>query len=243
MNSFNQTPIRLTRSALCAVGLFSCAFAQAITVPGSANPNLAGRSAGYSCCSGDTAPAQSPTEVTGVSFAPGDSLAFSVRGQVSYVPVVLPGNNPDGNEPGSLTNYGDGISAPISVRYNALYGVFLTAATPTGSATPAQLNFSAGLNFTALAPGVGQIFFIGDGLTSDTNLNDFSGTAQSFLVPVAATRLFLGTGDGVGWYNNSGSFDVSVKVVQQGGAVPVPSSIALLGLGLGSLALVRRRRR
>lgn len=243
MSSFNRTPIRLMRGALCAVGLFSGAIAQAITVPGSANPNLAGRSAGYSCCSGDSAPAHSPTEVTGVSFAPGDSLAFSVSGRVSYVPGVLPGNNPDGDESGSLFNYGDGISAPTSVRYNALYGVFLTAGAPTGSATPTPLDYSAGLNFTAFAPGIGQIFFIGDGLTSDSNLNDFSGTAQSFLVPAAATRLFLGTGDGVGWYNNSGSFDVSARVVQQGGAVPAPSSVALLGLGLGSLALVRRRRR
>lgn len=229
------------RTALAAVAMLGCTSAHAYVVLGNANPNLAGRAAGYTCCSGDSAPAQSPTEAVGLVFSPGDKLEFTVTGRVSFTPTVPAGNNPDGDSAGSMTNYGDGISAPMFVRFNALYGVFLGGASPTGTVTPSRLNFSSGLDFTDLMPDLGQIFFIGDGLTSDTNAGDFSGTRQSFNVPVGATRLFLGTGDGFGWFNNSGSFDVSINVVPDGTPVPLPPSLALVGLGLVLLATRRRR--
>jgi MYXO-CTERM domain-containing protein len=209
-------------------------------VLGTANPNLAGRAAGYTCCTGDSAPAQAPVEALGLGFVAGDHLQFFVNGRVSFTPSVPPGNNPDGDSSGSMTNYGDGISAPLNVRFNALYGVFLTPASPTGEPTPAQLNFAGGLNFATLAPGVGQIFFIGDGLTSDTNASDFSGARQEFIVPIGATRLFLGTGDGFGWWNNSGSFDVTIAIASARVSEPSGSWLALLALGL-LLALTRRR--
>jgi hypothetical protein len=56
------------------------------------------------------------------------------------------------------------------------------------------------------------IFFIGDGLTSDSNAGFFDGEQQSFIVPSGATRLFLGTVDGEGWYNNTGSFSVDTSI-------------------------------
>src|ERR1700720_24062 len=37
-----------------------------------------------------------------------------------------------------------------------------------------------------------------------------SGSIQNFIIPTGATRLFLGTMDGYGWYNNIGSFGVTV---------------------------------
>src|SRR5207253_6280931 len=83
---------------------------------------------------------------------------------------------------------------------------------PTGQATPEALSFAPGLGFTWLAPAIGQIFFIGDGLTSDSNAGLFNGEQQSFIVPQGATRLFLATVDGSGWYNNSGTFSVEASI-------------------------------
>ncbi|HYC00481.1 MAG TPA: hypothetical protein VEC57_15215 [Candidatus Limnocylindrales bacterium] len=182
-------------------------------IPGPANPNLAGRAEGYVCCGGDAVPGQSPVEVVGLTIDACGELAFSVTGQVSFSPGAPPGNNPDGDGDLDMTNFGDGISAPVKVRANALVGVFLGDESPTGSNTPAQLDFSSGLAFTSVAPAIGQIFFIGDGLTSDTSAGMFDGTPQSFVVPTDATGLFLGTTDGIGWFNNSGSFDVNVAEV------------------------------
>ena len=145
----------LTATLLAATA--SSLSGQSVVVPGSANPNLAGRPAGYTCCSGDAAPAQSPPWVSVVG---GSTLTFSVFGFSNYAGGLGGPNNPDGNENGSLTQYGNGISAPLNVRYNALFGVFLSNADPATNPTPAALDFAGGLNFTALSPLLGQIFFI-----------------------------------------------------------------------------------
>jgi hypothetical protein len=179
-------------------------------VLGTANPNLAARADGYSCCSGDSTPLHAPTLVTGLNLTAGNVARFEVSGQVSYAGNPVSGNNPDGDEIFDMTNYGDGISAPLQVRANALVGLFLGPAPPTGAATPEQLSFATGLDFASVAPVVGQIFFIGDGLTSDTLVGEFDGEVQEFVIPDGATRLFLGVADGVGWYNNSGAFTVDV---------------------------------
>jgi hypothetical protein len=58
---------------------------------------------------------------------------------------------------------------------------------------------------------LGQVFFIGDGLTND-------GVRQIFKVPANATRLFLGVADGMGFVgrpgayeDNDGSFQVEIE--------------------------------
>lgn len=216
------------------------AWAANAVVPGSANLNLAGRAPGYTCCIGDALPGQAPTLVSGLTLVAGQVLSFVVSGEVSYYGAGVAGNNPDGTEYGSIpSNYGDGITAPSNVnRVDALMGLFLGPTSPTGSTSPAAIDFSGGLNFTSLSPLVGQIFFIGNGKTGDTNASDFGGTVQQFVVPTGATRLYLGTSDGFGWYNNSGQFQVEIA-----GAVPEPGTYALMGLGLALVGVSARARR
>jgi hypothetical protein len=224
------------------------AVAVQVEVPGSANPNLAGRADGYSCCSGDSVPAQAAVEAAGLSFAPTDVLTFDVSGQVSFGGGPVSGDNPDGDSIFSMTNYGDGISAPQYVKTNALLGVFLGDASPTGGVTPAQMSFfDSGLGFAWLAPQIGQIFFIGDGLTSDSNgPSPGTGNSQAFIVPAGATRLFFGTCDGVGWYNNTGIFTVDVTATPRGCGDPAATLginavdalfILKVGIGLETCAL------
>ena len=90
-------------------------------------------------------------------------------------------------------------------------GVFLGPDQPNQTPQPPTLAFAGsganvpgGTDFSELAPLLKQVFFIGDGRTS-------TGAVQSFVVPQGATRLFLGTMDGWGWYNNIGSFRVTVS--------------------------------
>lgn len=195
------------------------AFAAEATVPGSSNPNLAGRAAGYTCCSGDAAPLHSPVLVTGLEISSCDAIRITASGRVSFSPGAPAGNNPDGDSIFHMTNFGDGISAPLNVRTNALFGVFLGDDSPTGSPTPGRIDFVSGLNFASLTPGIGQIFFVGDGRSTDSKAGVYDGPLQSFVAPRGASRLFLGTGDGGGWYNNSGSFSVEVTSTPAEGGI------------------------
>lgn len=216
-------------------------------VPGTSNPYLAGMPNGSTCCSGDTAPAQSPVLVTSVAVTPGSSLTFTATGSVDNAGGT-PTLTPDGGFVFTTvsTNGISGATWPV----NALVGVFLDASQPDSSAAPAALNFT-NTSFTTLSPALKQAFFIGDGLTGTG-----SGSSQTFIVPAGATRLFLGTSDGFGWFNNTGSFLVNITV---GGGAPTPTPtvppapsspvptlsfpmIALLGLALAgvSLFLIRR---
>ena len=238
----STTPSRVGLLLATALLLNAPVFAQTI-VPGSANPFLAGMPIGTTCCSGDSAPAQSPVLAPG-TLTPGTSLTFVVTGSVDHTGAT-PTLSPDGSGLFS-TSSNNGI-AGANWPIDALVGVFLDASQPDLSATPSTLDFT-NTSFTTLSPQLKQAFFIGDGLTGTG-----TGTPQTFVVPAGATRLFLGTSDGFGWFNNVGTFSVLIGV--QGApptATPVaPSSpvptlsfpmIALLGLALagGALLLIRR---
>lgn len=202
-----------------------------VFVPGSANPYLAGMPNGTTATNGDIAPNQSPLLVTGLNISQTNYLNFSASGTASYNSWIYYG--PDG---GPLFTRGaeNGISG-IRVTTSALIGVFLDSHLPTTSPAPSGLNFE-GLtrDFLTLSPELKQVFFIGDGRTS-------SSVIQKFYVPNGATRLFLGTADGSGWYNNGGGFNTNITSYSQA-AVPEPTSIAIFGLGALGFAYRARRR-
>jgi len=202
-------------------------------VPGTSNPWLAGMPAG-STASSDSAPAESPVLV-GLTITPGTYLTFTASGSETNDPSWAY-NGPDG---GSFTGHSYGTENGIpstNAPLDALVGVFLGAGQPNLTPASSGLDFSTiGLNFASLSPGLQQVFFIGDGLTGTG-----SGTVQQFIVPVGATRLFLGTQDGFGWYNNVGGFYVTATSNAPTPA-PEPATMLLLGLGLMGLAGVRRK--
>lgn len=198
-----------------------------VTVPGTSNPWLAGMPWGTQASFYDVAPDNSPVEV--LADLSSSLLTFSAEGYVRNG-TCCAWRDPDGGS--FYTHYvgaEHGIS-DVNAPINSLVGVFLTAWSQAGETPAAMLDFgSIGLDFEYLAPEIGQVFFIGDGLTAD-------GVRQVFAVPTGATRLFLGTMDGFSWNGNEGSFDVTVS------AVPEPASWGLLVSGLGLIAAAARRR-
>jgi hypothetical protein len=231
----------LSISALCLLAV--TAQASSTNVLGKANPWLAGMPGGSEIIfegTTDTAPAQSPTLVSGISLAGGAVVFSNATGGVhngSLCPDVCYG--PDGRifhgqsfvkHEGGAVNGIAGVWAPM----NALLGVFLDDTQPDLLTPPAELDFqTVGLDFLSLAPTLRQVFFVGDGFTS-------SGTQQQFVIPVGAARLFLGTMDGYGWANNSGEFNVIVSNIT---TVPAPAAGWLLGSALGILGIGARKRR
>lgn len=108
-------------------------------------------------------------------------------------------------------NAGQGIGKPalgksnIKAPLNSLVAVFLSDADPRTLPTVSALDFSSASsrNFKEIRPKLGQVCFVGDGLTSD-------GIEQKFHPPAGATRLFLCTMDGYEWTNNGGAFQTTV---------------------------------
>jgi hypothetical protein len=223
-------------SFLFLLAIFSNAvvIAATVTVPGTSDPWLAGMPNGSldnvaTPEPADVAPAQSPVLVTGITIGGGTTLKWNATGQVGH-----PGDpaGPDGYSLGIYSRYigaNNGIS-DITAPIDSLLGVFLGPGQPDLNPVPGALNFSTLISqdFISFSPAMQQVFFMGDGLTSGN-------IAQTIIAPVGATRLFLGTMDGYGWANNSGSFDVTLE------AVPEPTTLLFLGSSLLGLFGFRRR--
>jgi len=184
--------------------------------------------------------AVSPDDVIRVlDPATGGISFFNGFGGIVYGPE---GNGIPGSS--SITSFG-GISGYLGTQ-GALVGVFLTDAVPSGAAPP-RLDFSVGglgTDFLTLSPALGQVFYIGNGVTSG---NEF----QEFVAPADATRVFFGITDAFGFNGAPGAFDdndgsyrirVGLNEVPTA-AVPEPATLTLLGLGIGALGCARKRSR
>ncbi|MBC8120281.1 MAG: hypothetical protein H7Y22_00415 [Gemmatimonadaceae bacterium] len=219
----------IVSAALLVLGVagpqFTSAHAVTLVVGGQSDPWLAGMPNGSTASNGDVVPNQSPVLF---SFVEQSVFTFAVTGSVGNAGAPS-GVGPDG---GAFTFHATGAENGISnvnAPVNSLVGVFLTDSRPDLSIAPSTLNFSANLNFETLLPQLQQVFFIGNGSTN-------GGVRQQFVAPDGATRLFLGTMDGFGWFNNVGSFSVELNTV----AVPEPSPLVplvLTGALLGTIRL------
>lgn len=174
-----------------------------VTVPGTANPWLAGAANGTTASGGDTAPAQSPVVI---NVTAGDGLRFFVSGRTGYAPGSESG--PEGIGFGgpfvSMDHSAEnGIGAIHNSPANALVGVFLDDSTPVAGSEPTPSTTTGWKNALVVTPVLGEPFVIGNGVDAGAN-------RQRFVAPSGATRLYLGTLDGSGWYNNPGSYTVNV---------------------------------
>lgn len=211
-----------------------------VTVPGTSNPWLSGMPPGSTASRGDIAPDHSPVEVVGLDLVSGNPLFFTnATGGVSHtgssVGAPIDGAGLISHSTGAENGISD-LRAPI----NSLIGVFLTEDQPDLLEAPDRLDFGTiGLDFTTLSPLLSQVFFIGDGLTS-------TGTTQQFNIPDGTARLFLGTMDGFGWFNNSGAITVDVGTLASPPpppvSVPEPAMPLLMALGIATLYVRRYRK-
>lgn len=221
---------------LAALSLHFQAAAAVISVPGYASPWLAGMPDGSGANFQDFAPGQSPI-LAPVSVIPGSTITWSAQGKVGHPNYYGDQTGPDGS-PGSVFGHSSGAENGISdvtSPINALLGVFLGPGQPDLNPAPAGLSFAnaAARDYLSLSPLLQQVFFMGDGWTSGS-------VAQSLVVPAGATRLYLGTMDGFGWWNNDGAIEVSFGNNSNG--VPEAGSMLLL-LSLGSISLLGLRRK
>ncbi len=142
--------------------------------------------------------------------AGGMRFIFRTTGGVDYYGNPHGKTGPDGTpETESYIDALGGISG-YSGPHGSLVGVFLDAANPKDRTPPDPLENDT--SFSTLSPVLGQVFFIGDGLTGTG-----TGAPQTFFAPSGATRLFVGIADAAnfagqpGWYDdNYGSFWVQV---------------------------------
>jgi len=198
--------VDVTATAIAARGLVIAPVVDADACPWLAGMPNGSQVAGYG---GNTtpavAPAQSPLLVSGLPITPGGKLYFrQTSGTTSYQDAANYG--PDGNTGFIVAQQAvNGINTTKG-PLNSLVGIFLDDRAPNTWAQAASLDFStaASRDFTTLSPGLKQVFFIGDGLNS-------SGQLQEFVIPAGATRFYLGIMDEKGWWwDNTGTLSTSM---------------------------------
>ena len=141
-------------AAVSAIMLGDIGASNAVVVPGTSDPWLAGMPNGSTASSGDSAPTESPVLVPGLTLSAGETLTFSVTGSVSHI-LAPSGDTPDGSKGGAIPHFGgaqNGI-AGLTAPFNSLVGIFLSNVQPSLSAAPSSLDFPiSGLGFASLSP-------------------------------------------------------------------------------------------
>lgn len=176
----------------------------------------------------------------------GNTFTFDAEGLIGCCSAISAAHTPDGAA-GSMNIIGaNGLSSLTGNGLVPLVAVFTTDTDPFGGAAPAALGFDAN-NPTGLSPLLNQVFYVGDGRAGR---NDAGGAFLSFLAPSTATRLYIGVIDASGfnaptgfYHDNPGSFSVDVSLTAPTtGAIPEPSTWAMMILGFGAAGAMMRRR-
>jgi len=196
-----------------------------LVVPGTANPYRADRAntPGTDPLDGTTPPS--------IAVAPGEVLRFTATGQTRHGPTEPYTPSPDGGQLAAAAYGAVGSISSWNLPIDSLVGVFTGPAMGT---PPSPSN--VGTSFSSLSPELGQVFFVGDGLTGT-----HSGAQQLFEVPTGAAQLYLANLDGYEWGNNSGAFSVKVDPLLRNAApAPVapqaPQNLVLVTHGWRGLA-------
>lgn len=197
----NRPTVNLTVEAIATRGQVTTQ-----TVPGGACPWLAGMPNGSKVTGYDgnpqediRAPQHSPLLVSNLRLVPGTALHFrQTTGTTSYTDASDYG--PDGQLDWVVRQRAaNGINA-TTAPLMALVGIFLDDRRPDTWGMAPEMDFTtpASRNFSELRPALKQVFYIGDGLNSN-------GELQRFIVPQGATRFYLGIMDEKGWWwDNTG---------------------------------------
>jgi hypothetical protein len=173
-----------------------------------------------------------------VRFAPGVGKALTVTSTSGQVTSGGISNGADGSSASTDVGALGGLSGiRVNGRHMFLAGVFLTDSAPQEPAPPPLALGNTG--FALLAPVIGQVFYIGDGLTGTG-----SGQRQVFAVPPGATRLFFGFADSSapgatasGYGDNSGILNAGVAIEDNAIADltgPTLSGVSYAGLPLAA---------
>ena len=129
----------------------------------------------------------------------------NVTGEVSWGPDEKAPNGPDGDTTGlvgswQITAVGGISGISDSTSYFYLVGVFLGKTQP--AKPPTAVNYAGHRSSLSFHPRLGQVFFIGDGLTGN-------GKTQQFRIPAGTKNLYLGFADALGgvgppgWYGDN----------------------------------------
>lgn len=184
-----------------------------VTIPATSNIFGAGLSSVPNFGAGGTGNGTLPPGV-GLPTGTGRTIRLlDAAGGIRFFPAENPTCPPDG-KPVAETSWGTwgGLTGPITERRCALAFVFLSDDARPPTAPPAY--DSGDLSDAYIAPEIGQIFQVGDGLTP-------AGEVQLIFVPDGATRVFLGelarfndANPEPGWYgDNTGTHEVIFEVV------------------------------
>ncbi|MBL8876473.1 MAG: hypothetical protein JNM86_11815 [Phycisphaerae bacterium] len=176
--------------------------------------------------------------VIALNAGTGRVAAFSAGGMAGWGGALV--NGPDGGNFSNSTNIGpvgpiSGYNGPLSGQ---LVGVFIEAGDISALSAPGGMSYPDLASYSAAdyAPGLRQVFFIGDGLTGTG-----SGSIQAFHVPDGAGFLVLGIADAWGFNADAGYYDDNVGGYETSYViVPAPGAASMLGLA-GLLAARRRR--
>lgn len=176
-----------------------------------------------------------PSEIT---FAPSEGSVLTVTvnyGRLGCCGIgsdsAADGVGADGYTPRGTDVSGFGNIPPIVVFGHQMFlaGMFLTDAAPTSPAPYASV-YAGGDDFLLDTPLIQQVFFIGDGLSPD-------GQIQLHRVPKGATRLFFGFVDAFGYEGSPGWYDDNVGALNINASItavpePLPVQMAIVSLAL-----------